>query len=115
MIPACDHVGTPAGLLGFTHLRSSTASGSASRMAVRMRSRASARQSSSVAFCIAPVLLAGFSVKVLAHILTRLDHFPSVPGWIAEAGVDAAIALDWFLDELDSAPVQLFIGYAAIV
>src|SRR5215213_762260 len=47
MIPECDHVGTPLGFDGFTHLTSSTTSGSASLMSWRMLARASPRQSPS--------------------------------------------------------------------
>src|SRR5262245_51222441 len=45
MIPSCDHTGTPAGLEGFLHFTSSTASGSASRMSIRIRPSISPRQS----------------------------------------------------------------------
>src|SRR5262245_52910118 len=48
MIPSCDHVGVP-GFVGFTHFNSSTTSGSASVMSVRIRLRVSPRQSPSSA------------------------------------------------------------------
>src|SRR5437868_1975877 len=48
MIPSCDHVGTP-GFVGFTHFTSSTTSGSASLMSLRIRFKVSPRQSPSSA------------------------------------------------------------------
>src|SRR5437773_7217789 len=46
MIPACDHTGTPAiEFDGFLHFTSSTTSGSACLMSVRIRASVSARQS----------------------------------------------------------------------
>ena len=44
MIPSCDHVGVP-GFVGFTHFNSSTTSGSAFLMSVRILLRVSPRQS----------------------------------------------------------------------
>src|SRR4051794_9481241 len=44
-MPAWDQTGTPDGLLGFTHLRSSTMSGSASWIMRRTSARILARQS----------------------------------------------------------------------
>jgi hypothetical protein len=44
-MPACDQVGTPAGLLGLIHLRSSTMSGSAAWIRRRISARVVARQS----------------------------------------------------------------------
>src|SRR5262245_55629554 len=46
MIPACDHVGVP-GLVGFTHLSSSTTSGSATLISARILVSISPRQSPS--------------------------------------------------------------------
>src|SRR5207249_3896495 len=48
MIPSCDHVGVP-GLVGFTHFNSSTTSGSAFLMSVRILLRVFPRQSPSSA------------------------------------------------------------------
>src|SRR5438093_1360552 len=48
MIPSCDHVGVP-GFGGFTHFNSSTTSGSAFLMSVRILLRVSPRQSPSSA------------------------------------------------------------------
>src|SRR2546421_2684581 len=48
MIPSCDHVGMP-GFVGFTHFNSSTTSGSASLMSVRILLRVFPRQSPSAA------------------------------------------------------------------
>src|SRR3954463_16107256 len=45
MMPSCDHVGTPAGFDGLTHLASSETSGSAALMSVRTCSSVSWRQS----------------------------------------------------------------------
>src|SRR5262252_3735198 len=44
MIPSCDHVGVP-GFAGFAHFHSSTTSGSASLISVRILLRVSPRQS----------------------------------------------------------------------
>src|SRR6266581_6478164 len=48
MMPSCDQTGVP-GLFGFTHFHSSTMSGSASLMSLRMLLRVSPRQSPSSA------------------------------------------------------------------
>src|SRR5512146_1778900 len=48
MMPSCDHTGVP-GLVGLTHFHSSTPSGSASLMSVRILPRVSPRQSASSA------------------------------------------------------------------
>src|SRR5437764_5769811 len=48
MIPSCDHVGTP-GFVGFTHFTSSTTSGSACLMSLRILLNVSVRQSPSTA------------------------------------------------------------------
>src|SRR5439155_13397822 len=48
MMPSCDHTGVP-GLVGLTHFHSSTTSGSASLMSLRILLRVSPRQSSSSA------------------------------------------------------------------
>src|SRR4051794_23912992 len=46
MIPLCDHTGTPAiAFEGFLHFNSSTTSGSACLMSIRIRASLSARQS----------------------------------------------------------------------
>src|SRR5687768_14600121 len=47
-MPSCDHTGVP-GLVGLTHFHSSTTSGSASLVSVRMRLRVLPRQSASSA------------------------------------------------------------------
>src|SRR5881397_3166123 len=46
MMPSCDQTGVP-GLVAFTHFHSSTTSGSASLMSLRIRLRVSPRQSPS--------------------------------------------------------------------
>src|SRR5215475_10437382 len=46
MMPPCDHTGVP-GLVGFTHFHSSTTSGSASLMSLRILPRVAPRQSPS--------------------------------------------------------------------
>src|SRR6266542_5963848 len=51
MIPSCDHVGTP-GFVGFTHFTSSTTSGSASLMGLRILLKVSPRQSPSSAILL---------------------------------------------------------------
>src|SRR3989442_3348105 len=48
MMPSCDHVGVP-GFVGFTHFNSSTTSGSASLISVRILLRVFPRQSRSSA------------------------------------------------------------------
>src|SRR5437763_9317393 len=48
MMPSCDQTGVP-GLVGVTHFHSSTTSGSASLMSLRIRLRVSPRQSASSA------------------------------------------------------------------
>src|SRR4051812_35018756 len=45
----------------------------------------------------------------------RLDQLPSVAGWIAEARIDAAVAVDRLLAELDTAAAEFVIGGAAVV
>src|SRR5688572_10826803 len=45
IIPSCDHTGTPPGFEGFRHFTSSTTSGSACLMSVRIRASVSPRQS----------------------------------------------------------------------
>src|SRR5438874_845020 len=107
MMPPCDQVGTPKGFDGFRHFTSSTTSGSASWMRLRIRVSISPRQSPSAAIfasisrevdssklaSIEPLLfvLAGSKVNDLAHMSPRLDHLPSVAGRVAKAVIDAAV------------------------
>src|SRR5258705_7020241 len=51
MIASCDHVGTP-GFVGFTHFTSSTTSGSAALMSLRILLKVSPRQSPSSAILL---------------------------------------------------------------
>src|SRR6266498_2983025 len=51
MIPSCDHVGVP-GFVGFTHFTSSTTSGSACLMSLRILLKVSPRQSPSSAILL---------------------------------------------------------------
>src|SRR5205085_8298345 len=44
-MPSCDQTGTPAGFVALAHFRSSTTSGSACLINVRIRERADSRQS----------------------------------------------------------------------
>src|SRR5882762_211782 len=44
----------------------------------------------------------------------RLDHLPAVSGWIAEAGVYGAIAVDRFLCELHTFASHQFVGRATV-
>src|SRR5262249_13018610 len=62
MIPSCDQTGVP-GLVGFTHFSSSTTSGSASLMSVRILPRVTPRQSRS------PAILAEISFDADGSLL----------------------------------------------
>src|SRR5438270_3305065 len=121
MIPACDQVGTPSGFDAFRHFASSTTSGSASWMRSRIRESSLPRQSVRLAIFASTsgerVIIVGSLFKNSAYMPASpgLDHLPSVAGWIPEAGVDAAVAFDRFLRELDAAAAQFVIGSAAIV
>src|SRR5438552_15042094 len=90
-------------------------------MRSRIRERSLPRQSARLATFASTsgerVMIVGSLLKNLACMPAspRLDHLPSVAGWIAEAGVDAAVAFDRFLRELDAAAAQFVICRAAIV
>src|SRR5271168_4040115 len=45
----------------------------------------------------------------------RLDHLPPVPRWVAETGVDVAIAAHGLLRELDACGMHALVGGAAVV
>src|SRR2546430_7717639 len=90
-------------------------------MRSRIREKSLPRQSARLATFASTsgerVMIVGSLLKNLACMPAspRLDHLPSVAGRIAEAGVDAAVAFDRFLRELDAAAAQFVMSGGAIV
>src|SRR5688572_9283740 len=84
MMPSREKVGTPAGLDGFFHFRSSTIFGSAARISARMRTTVSSRQS----FVAAVVFF--FALAGMARTIPRHRMCTRFPGsrFILFAGLD---------------------------
>ena len=87
MIPSCDHVGVP-GFVGFTHFTSSTTSGSACLMSLRILLKVSPRQSPSSAILLSmrsdadrPSLESDFFMfSSLSSVSSRMPANDSVGG-----------------------------------
>src|SRR5262245_52223606 len=79
MMPPCDQTGTP-GLVGFTHFHSSTTSGSASLMRLRMRLSVFPRQSPRSAIRCEMRSGAGLSFFALGFFMCSLRKLFGVLG-----------------------------------
>src|SRR5262245_10759270 len=130
MMPACDHTGTPR------HFHSSTTSGSACLMRLRMRASISPRQSPNssillsisregesppfLSFVLFFVFIAAFFLVAarlsrLSAVSPPLDHLPAVARGIAEAGVHGAVTVHGLLREFYASGAHLLVRRAAIV
>ena len=86
MIPSCDHTGIPAGFEGFLHFTSSTTSGSASWMSLRISASFSPRQSVVFLSIRAGKYLQDLSIDLDALIACQLRDLNQVTTSILQLG-----------------------------